>query len=105
MYISKDHECRPSRPTRPRGTPSARARGFHCRHQGIAIIATDTDHVQPVQPDQLITVHSVRRRAGSTLRLISAQPFETDAVYLVHGPNPNPPTGSYEEAKKDLPQE
>jgi dihydrofolate reductase len=39
------------------------------------------------------------------LRLISAQPFQTGVVYLVYGPDPNPPAGSYEEAKKDLPQE
>ena len=40
-----------------------------------------------------------------SLRLISAQPFQTGVVYLVYGPDPNPPTGSYEEARKDLPQE
>lgn len=39
------------------------------------------------------------------LRLISANPFQTGVVYLVYGPDPNPPTGSYSEAKKDLPQE
>ena len=39
------------------------------------------------------------------LRLISAQRFQTGVVYLVYTPDPNPPTGSYEEAKKDLPQE
>lgn len=39
------------------------------------------------------------------LRLISAQPFQTGVVYLVYGPDPNPPTGSYEDARKDLPQE
>jgi dihydrofolate reductase len=38
------------------------------------------------------------------LRLISSQPFQTGVVYLVYGPDPNPPTGSYEEAKQDLPQ-
>jgi hypothetical protein len=26
-------------------------------------------------------------------------------VYLVYGPDPNPPTGSYGEAKESLPQE
>ena len=40
-----------------------------------------------------------------SLRLISAQPFQTGVVYVVYGPDPNPPTGSYEEARKDLPQE
>jgi dihydrofolate reductase len=39
------------------------------------------------------------------LRLISAQPFNTGVVYLVYGPDPNPPTGSYEQAKEGLPQE
>jgi dihydrofolate reductase len=39
------------------------------------------------------------------LRLISAQPFRTGVVYLVYGPDPNPPTGTYEDAKQTLPQE
>jgi dihydrofolate reductase len=39
------------------------------------------------------------------LKLISAQPFNTGVVYLVYGPDPKPPTGSYEEAKETLPQE
>jgi dihydrofolate reductase len=39
------------------------------------------------------------------LRLLSAQPFETGVVYLVYEPDPNPPTGSYEEAKKAAPQD
>ncbi|MGZ6876372.1 MAG: dihydrofolate reductase family protein [Nocardioidaceae bacterium] len=39
------------------------------------------------------------------LRLISAQPFQTGVLHLVYGPDPDPPTGSYEEAKQDLPQE
>jgi dihydrofolate reductase len=39
------------------------------------------------------------------LELISALPFATGVVYLVYGPNPNPPTGTYEEAKEQLPQE
>lgn len=43
--------------------------------------------------------------SGRHLRLISARPFRTGVVYLVYGPDPNPPTGSYEEAKKDLPQD
>jgi hypothetical protein len=37
--------------------------------------------------------------------LVSAQPFETGVVYLVYRPDPNPPTGSYEEAKESLTQE
>jgi dihydrofolate reductase len=39
------------------------------------------------------------------LELVSAQPFSTGVVYLVYGPDANPPTGSYEEAKETLPQE
>jgi dihydrofolate reductase len=39
------------------------------------------------------------------LKLISAQPFDTGVVYLVYRPDPNPPTGSYEEAKESLPPE
>jgi dihydrofolate reductase len=39
------------------------------------------------------------------LRLISSQPFSTGVVHLVYGPDPNPPTGSYDEAKESLPQE
>jgi dihydrofolate reductase len=36
------------------------------------------------------------------LELISAQPFATGVVYLVYGPDPNPPEGSYDEAKQNL---
>jgi dihydrofolate reductase len=39
------------------------------------------------------------------LKLISSQPFRTGVVYLVYALDPNPPTGSYEEAKESLPQE
>jgi dihydrofolate reductase len=39
------------------------------------------------------------------LKLISAKPFSTGVVYLVYGPDPNPPTGSYDEAKESLPQD
>jgi dihydrofolate reductase len=39
------------------------------------------------------------------LELISAQPFRTGVVHLVYGPDPNPPEGSYEEAKENLPQQ
>lgn len=39
------------------------------------------------------------------LKLISSHPFSTGVVYLVYGPDPNPPTGSYDEAKESLPQE
>ncbi|GAB2725683.1 dihydrofolate reductase family protein [Nocardioides pakistanensis] len=39
------------------------------------------------------------------LRLVSAQPFRTGVVYLEYQPEPNPPSGSYEDAKVDLPQQ
>jgi dihydrofolate reductase len=39
------------------------------------------------------------------LRLIAAQAFKTGVVYLVYGPDPNPPAGSYEQAQENLPQE
>src|SRR4029453_16385687 len=39
------------------------------------------------------------------LKLIAAQPFATGVVHLVYGPDPNPPSGSYDEAKESLPQE
>jgi len=42
---------------------------------------------------------------GRHLKLISAQPFQTGVVYLIYAPDPNPPTGSYEDAKVDLPQQ
>ena len=38
-------------------------------------------------------------------RLISAQPFKTGVLYVVYGPDTNPPTGGYEEAKQTLPQD
>ena len=39
------------------------------------------------------------------LRLLSSQPFATGVVHLVYGPDPDPPTGGYEQAKEQLPQE
>jgi dihydrofolate reductase len=39
------------------------------------------------------------------LRLLSSQPFATGVVHLVYGPDPDPPTGGYEEAKEQLPQD
>ncbi len=36
------------------------------------------------------------------LELISAQPFRTGVVHLVYAPDPNPPGGSYEDAKASL---
>ena len=38
-------------------------------------------------------------------KLLSAQPFGTGVVYLVYGPDPNPPAGSYEEARENLPHD
>ena len=37
-------------------------------------------------------------------KLVSSQPFKTGVVYLVYAPDPNPPTGGYEEAKENLAQ-
>ena len=42
---------------------------------------------------------------GRHLTLVSVQPFRTGVVYLVYGPDLNPPTGAYEQARQDLPQE
>ena len=39
------------------------------------------------------------------LKLIMSQPFTSGVVYLVYTPDPNPPTGSYEDAKESLPQD
>jgi dihydrofolate reductase len=38
------------------------------------------------------------------LRLLSSERFATGVVYLVYGPDPNPPAGGYERAKENLPQ-
>ena len=35
-------------------------------------------------------------------RLMSCKPFATGVVHLIYAPEPNPPTGSYEDAKKTL---
>src|SRR5262249_17001043 len=60
-------------------------------------------------------VHPAAAGSGSRLfedggparyfKLISSQPFRTGVVYLVYGPDPSPPAGSYDEAKEDLPQQ
>jgi len=39
------------------------------------------------------------------LELVSARSFRTGVVHLVYRPAPKPSTGSYEEAKENLPQE
>ena len=36
------------------------------------------------------------------LELISARPFETGVVHLTYAPDPNPPTGGYDDAKRSL---
>ena len=46
-----------------------------------------------------------RPAVSQHLKLLKAQPFETGVVHLVYAPDPNPPTGSYEEAKEKLPEE
>jgi dihydrofolate reductase len=37
--------------------------------------------------------------------LLSSQAFETGVVYLAYGPDPNPPAGTYEDAKATLSRE
>jgi len=39
------------------------------------------------------------------LRLLSSAPFANGVVYLVYGPDPDPPTGGYQDAKGSLPKE
>jgi dihydrofolate reductase len=39
------------------------------------------------------------------LELISSQSFETGVVYLVYRLDPDPPTGTYDDAKESLPQD
>jgi dihydrofolate reductase len=39
------------------------------------------------------------------LKLLSATPFKTGVVHLVYAPDPQPPTGTYEEAKEMLPDD
>jgi dihydrofolate reductase len=36
-------------------------------------------------------------------KLLAAQPFRTGVVHLTYTPDPNPPAGSYEEARETLP--
>jgi len=36
------------------------------------------------------------------LKLVSAQPFKTGVVHLTYAPDPAPPSGSYDDAKKTL---
>jgi dihydrofolate reductase len=38
-------------------------------------------------------------------RLVSAEPFDTGVVYLVYAPDPDPPTGSYDDAAGNLSSE
>jgi dihydrofolate reductase len=37
------------------------------------------------------------------LKLLSAKPFRTGVVHLAYAPDPDPPTGSYEDARETLP--
>lgn len=39
------------------------------------------------------------------LRLLSSQPFATGVLYVVYAPDPDPPTGAYEQAKEQLAQD
>jgi dihydrofolate reductase len=36
------------------------------------------------------------------LKLLSARPFATGVVYAVYGPDPNPPTGTIDDAREQL---
>jgi len=40
--------------------------------------------------------------AEQPLRLLSSQPFKTGVIHLAYGPDPEPPTGGYEQAKQVL---
>ena len=39
------------------------------------------------------------------LKLLSSQAFSTGVIHLVYAPDPEPPTGTYDDAKQTLPQE
>ena len=39
------------------------------------------------------------------LKLLSVRPFATGVLHVVYGPDPNPPTGGYEEAVESLPKD
>jgi len=39
------------------------------------------------------------------LKLVSATPFETGVLHLVYAPDPNPPTGGYDEATQAMPKD
>jgi dihydrofolate reductase len=39
------------------------------------------------------------------LKLLSSEPFSTGVVYLFYGPDPMPPSGSYDDAQESLPQD
>jgi dihydrofolate reductase len=36
------------------------------------------------------------------LKLLSVQPFQTGVMHVVYAPNPNPPSGAYDDAKENL---
>jgi hypothetical protein len=39
------------------------------------------------------------------MRLLSSTPFATGVLWVVYGPDPDPPTGGYEEAVQSLRQD
>jgi dihydrofolate reductase len=39
------------------------------------------------------------------MRLVSAKPFQTGVIYSVYAPDPNPPTGTIEDARETLQQD
>jgi dihydrofolate reductase len=39
---------------------------------------------------------------GRHLKLLSVQPFQTGVMHVVYAPNPNPPSGAYDDAKENL---
>jgi dihydrofolate reductase len=39
------------------------------------------------------------------LKLLSSQPFRTGVLHLVYAPDPNPPTGTYEDATQSQPRD
>ena len=46
---------------------------------------------------------SERPRRPQNLKLLSATPFETGVLHLAYAPDPNPPTGGYDEAVQAMP--
>jgi dihydrofolate reductase len=42
---------------------------------------------------------------GQPLRMLSSEPFATGVIYLVYGPDTEPPAGGYEQARENLPRQ